>query len=352
VSRLSRRLLPAAAAALLLLTAACGADDTVESADGAAVSADSEGLVVYSGRNENLIGPLLEQFTAATGIEVTARYGGSAELAAQLLEEGERTPASVFLSQDAGALGALQQAGRLEALDQEQLDAVPSPYRSAEGRWVGVSGRARVLVYDSEQVDEAELPQSVFALTEPQYRGRVAYAPTNASFQSFVTGMRVVHGEEHTREWLEGFAANEPVAYERNGLIVDAVDAGQVPFGLVNHYYLYEKASETSGGLEALTARNHLFEPGDIGNLVNVSGVGVLAGQADADAAALVEYLLGTEAQTYFAEETKEFPLVGDLQPDVPGLPPLASLQGPDVDLSELDTLEETLRLLDEVGLT
>jgi iron(III) transport system substrate-binding protein len=351
VSRLSRRLLSAVTVPLLLVTAACGGD-TGAATDGAAVSAEGDGLVVYSGRNENLVGPLLEQFTEDSGIEVTARYGGSAELAAQLLEEGERTPASVFLSQDAGALGALQDAGRLEALDAAQLDAVPAQYRSAEGRWVGVSGRARVLVYDSERVAEADLPQSVFDLTEPQYRGQVAFAPTNASFQSFVTGMRVVHGEERTRQWLEDFAANDPVAYERNGLIVDAVDDGQVPFGLVNHYYLYEKASETAGGLEALTARNHLFEPGDIGNLVNVSGVGVLTGKADADTSALVEYLLGPQAQTYFAEQTKEFPLVGDLQPDVPGLPPLASLQGPDVDLSELDTLEETLRLLDEVGLT
>lgn len=350
MSRLSRRLLSAAAASLLLVTTACGGD-TDAATDGATVS-EGEGLVVYSGRNENLIGPLLDQFTEDTGIEVTPRYGGSAELAAQLLEEGDRTPASVFLSQDAGALGALQDADLLEALDPAQLDAVPARYRSAEGLWVGVSGRARVLVYDSEQVEEADLPQSVFDLTEPQYRGRVAFAPTNASFQSFVTGMRVVHGEERTRQWLEGFAANDPVAYERNGLIVDAVDDGQVPFGLVNHYYLYEKASETSGGLEALSARNHLFQPGDIGNLVNVSGVGVLAGKADADTATLVEYLLGPQAQTYFAEETKEFPLVGDLQPDVPGLPPLESLQGPDVDLSELDTLEETLRLLDEVGLT
>lgn len=351
MSRPSRRLLSAATSALtavaVLATAACGSGGGASSSGN-----DGDALVVYSGRNENLVAPLLEQFTEATGIDVTARYGGSAELAAQLLEEGDQTPAAVFLSQDAGALGALQDQSRLEPLEPGVLERVPAQYRSAEGSWVGVSGRSRVLVYNSDDVPEAELPASVFDLTDPVYKGKIGFAPTNASFQSFVTGMRVVHGEERTREWLEGFRANDPVAYERNSLIVDAVDDGQVPFGLVNHYYLYEKASDTDGGLEALAARNHLFPGGDIGSLVNVAGVGVLADKADERTRAFVDYLLGTEAQTYFAEQTKEFPLVAGISPDVPGLPPLAELQAPDVDLSELDTLDETLRLLDEVGLT
>jgi iron(III) transport system substrate-binding protein len=348
---LPRRLLAAAAAASLLLVAACGTDDDPAPAT-EDVASESEALVVYSGRNENLGAPLLEQFTGATGIEVTARYGGSAELAAQLLEEGDRTPADVFLSQDAGALGALQNADLFTELDSSVLDLVPEAYRSAEGSWVGVSGRARVLVHNTEEVSEDELPQSVFDLTAPEYRGKVAFAPTNASFQAFVTGMRVVEGEERTREWLEAFAANDPKPYEKNGLIVDAVNDGQVPMGLVNHYYLHEKAAETQGGLEALSARNHFFPGGDIGSLVNVAGVGVLAGKADERTSAFVEFLLGKQAQEYFAAETSEFPLVDGVESQVPGLPSLESVEAPDVDLSDLDTLEETLRLLDEVGLT
>jgi iron(III) transport system substrate-binding protein len=351
--RTSRRLLAALATAALLATAACGSesDGSEPAGEDLAGAAESGELVVYSGRNENLVGPLLDDFTEATGIEVATRYGGSAELAAQLLEEGDRTPAAVFLSQDAGALGALQDVDGLEALPEATLERVPARYRSATGHWVGVSGRSRVLVYNPELVPEAELPTSVFELTEPEYRGKVGYAPTNASFQSFVTGMRVTAGEERTREFLEGFRANEPRSYEGNALIVDAVDEGQIPFGLVNHYYLYEKAAE-SGGLDQLTARNHLFEPGDPGNLVNVAGVGVLAGKASDDTQAFVDFLLGEQAQTYFAEVTKEFPLIEGVSPDVPGLPPLASLQGPEVDLSQLDSLDETLALLDEVGLT
>jgi iron(III) transport system substrate-binding protein len=345
VTRLPRRLLAAAATLAVLSTAACGSDS---SADTGAAAGD--GLVVYSGRNENLIAPLLEKFTAATGIAVTPRYGGSAELAAQLLEEGAGSPASVFLSQDAGALGALQQADRLAPLEKATLDKVPAKYRSDAGEWVGVSGRSRVLVYDSKAVPEARLPQSVFDLTAPEYRGRVGFAPTNASFQAFVTGMRVTEGEQRTKQFLTDFAANDPQVYENNVAIVEAVNSGEIPFGLVNHYYLYERAAE-AGGLDELTARNHLFPGEDPGSLVNVAGVAVLAGKPDARTQAFVDYLLGEEAQTYFAEETKEFPLVGGVSPDVPGLPPLSALQGPDVDLSELDSLEQTLSLLEEVGL-
>ncbi len=350
MTRTSRRLLALVLTAGLLVTA-CGSGSSPSEDDRVAAAAESGELIVYSGRNENLIGPLLEQFTEETGIKVTARYGGSAELAAQLLEEGERTPAAVFLSQDAGALGALQDADRLAALAPAALAKVPAKYRSAKDQWVGVSGRSRVLVYNPDLVAEADLPQSVFDLTGTEYKGKVGYAPTNASFQSFVTAMRVVSGEERTRDFLEGFRANDPQAYDRNSLIVDAVDSGEIPFGLVNHYYLYEKASE-AGGLDKLTARNHLFPGDDLGSMVNVAGVGVLAGKTSEEASAFVDYLLGEQAQTYFAQETKEFPLVAGVQSDVPGLPPLESLQGPDIDLSELDTLEQTLTLLDEVGLT
>ncbi len=346
--RTTRRLATALATAALLATAACGSGGT---SDGAGGGDSGDGLVVYSGRNENLVAPLFEQFTAATGVKVTARYGGSAELAAQLLEEGDRTPASVFLSQDAGALGALQEAGRLAPLDQAVLDRVPARYRSAKGDWVGVSGRSRVLIYNTDLVPAASLPASVFDLTGPAYKGKVAYAPTNASFQAFVTGMRVSAGEERTRQFLTDFKANEPRSYEGNGQIVEAVNSGEIAYGLVNHYYLYEKAAE-SGGLDALKARNHVFPGADPGSLVNVSGVGVLAGKADDRTGALVDYLLSTAGQTYFADKTKEYPLVAGVPVDLPGLAPLAQLKGPDVDLSQLESLDQTLALLDEVGLT
>ena len=319
---------------------------------GGACSADrSDGLVLYSGRSEALIAPLLEDFTRSTGIKVTTRYGNSAELAAQLLEAGARTPASAFLSQDAGALGALEEAGRLTALDSAVLDRVPSRYRSAKGVWVGVSGRSRVLIYNPRLVPAAQLPASVYDLTKPAYRGRVAYAPTNASFQSFVTGMRVLGGADRTRSFLEGFKANDPRAFEGNAQIVDAVNGGEIAMGLVNHYYLYEKAAE-AGGLDKVVARNHQFPGDDPGSLVNVAGVAVLSDKQGEDSRALVDFLLSRPAQTYFADRTKEYPLIAGVPTSVPELPPIARVTGPDVDLAKLDTLAQTLALLDEVGLT
>ncbi len=345
--RTARLLTTGLAGLALLATAACGsgAGTTDKGASG------GDALVVYSGRNEKLVAPLFEQFTAATGIEVTPRYGGSAELAAQLLEEGSRTPASVFLSQDAGALGALQEADGLETLPQATLDRVPVKYRSGQGAWVGVSGRSRVLIYNPTLVKAADLPTSVFELADPAYRGKVGYAPTNASFQSFVTAMRVSAGEAKTEDFLTGFAANDPQAFDGNIPIVEAVDAGTIPFGLVNHYYLYEKAAE-AGGLDQLTARNYLFPGTDPGSLVNVAGVGVLEGNGSANAQAFVDYLLSTPGQTFFAEQTKEYPLVAGIPADIEGLPPLAQLGGPQVDLSQLESLDQTLALLDKVGIT
>lgn len=348
-----RRLLAATAATALLATAACGgADDSNNSpTDGDNASAASEPLVVYSGRSEELVQPLIDDFVETSGIEVEVRYDGSAAMAATLLEEGDATPADVFFSQDAGALGALELAGLFEEIDAEQYERVDPRYSSPAGNWVGTSGRARVLVYNPELVSEAELPTSIFDLTEPAYAGRVAFAPGNASWQAFVTSLRVTEGEDGAREFLEAFAANEPVEFEGNSQIVDAVNEGQVPFGLVNHYYLYEKAAAFDGGLEAYTARNHAFEDGDPGNLINTAGVGVIADKGDERTDAFVEFLLSEQAQTAFAEQTFEYPVVEGITATVEGAPPLSAVQGPDVDLSDLDSLEQTQALLREVGL-
>jgi iron(III) transport system substrate-binding protein len=355
VSRSTRRLLTAVTG-IALLTSACGGGSTGSATGtdaGAAptAAAGSEPLVVYSGRSEDLVQPLIDAFTASSGIEVEVRYDGSSALAATLLEEGKNTPADIFFSQDAGALGALENAGLLDEIDAAQYDRVDPRYSSAERRWVGTSGRARVLVYNPELVAEDELPGSVLDLVDPAYKGKVAFAPTNASWQSFVTALRVTEGEDAARTFLTGFAADDPVDYERNGEIVDAVNAGQVPMGLVNHYYLYEKASASAGGLEAYTARNHAFDAGDPGNLINTAGVGVLTGKTDERTSAFVEFLLSEQAQTAFAEQTYEYPVVKGITATVEGAPPLEEVQGPDVDLSDLDTLEQTQALLREVGL-
>jgi iron(III) transport system substrate-binding protein len=343
--RRARARLVASAAALLLLLplAACSQSEADK-------LADSDGLVVYSGRNEGLIAPLFEKFERETGIRLDVKYGSSANLAATLLEEGDKTPADLFLSQDAGALGALQAADRLRVLDQALLAPVPAAYRSREGRWVGVSGRVRVLVYNPDLVPESMLPKSVFDLTGPQWKGKLGIAPPNASFQAFVTAVRVVKGDAAAKDLLEGLKANDAKTFEGNALIVDEVDSGRLAAGLVNQYYLAEKIAEAGAG--NVRARNLYFPAGDLGGLVNVGGVGVLDDEdTDPRATRFVEFLLGPAGQEFFAAETKEYPLVKGFLAD-PSLPPLETLQPPDVDLSDLASLEETLALLDEVGLT
>ncbi|GAA2071435.1 iron ABC transporter substrate-binding protein [Actinomadura alba] len=325
----------AVAALLLPLGTACGVGGEA-------------GLVIYSGRNEGLIKPLLEKLEKSVGTKVEVRYGTSAELSAQLLEEGDKTKADLFLSQDAGALGALAKQGRLEKLPQPTLDKVAGQFRASAGEWVGVSGRVRVLAYNPSQV--AKAPDSVRDLVKPEWKGKIGYAPTNASFQAFVTGMRVLDGDEATRNWLKGLKANDIKPYEDNLALLNAVDTGQVSLGLLNHYYWYEKVAEK--GADKVTAKLHYLPGGDPGALINVAGVGVLKG-SDHSAVAVkaVDFLLSKEAQTYFTDKTKEYPLASGVTSTVPGLPPLESLKAPEIDLGKLDSLQETLAMLREAGM-
>jgi iron(III) transport system substrate-binding protein len=318
--------------------------------DDASPTADDRTITVYSGRSEELVAPIFEAFTAETGIKVEARYGDSAELAAQIIEEGDGSPADAFFSQDAGALGAVSNEELLGDLPADSVEAIPAEYRSTKGDWTGVTGRARVIAYNSDEVDAADVPASVFELTDPQYNGQVAIAPTNASFQAFITAMRVSEGEDVAQKWLEDMVANDVQTYDRNGLILDAVDAGEVTYGLINHYYWFEKADEV--GVDALKAQLAFTEAGDPGSLVNVAGVGVLEGSiTDPDSLAFVKFLLSPQTQALFVEETKEYALVPGVE-QVEGLTPLDELQGPDVDLADLSSLPQTLEMLQEVGLT
>jgi len=302
-----------------------------------------DALLVYSGRSEALIGPLVEQFEQESGIDVEVRYAGSAELAAQLLEEGANSPADVFLAQDAGALGAAAKAGLLSTLPDEIYSLVPQSYSAADKTWVGVSGRARVLVFDPAEV--TAVPETIFDLEDGSWEGRIGIAPTNASFQAFVTAMRILHGDERTLEWLEAMKTNA-VMYEKNGAILEAVESGQLAAGLINHYYWYARAKDV--GQSQMNSRLAQFAGADAGNLVNVAGVGMLDESAEAEE--FIKYLLSETGQAYFAQETREYPLVGDVSP-ADELTPLSDISTPSIDLSDLDTLAETLELIRQAGL-
>jgi iron(III) transport system substrate-binding protein len=329
---------------LALIGAGCGGDDDQASGDGGPIT-------VYSGREEEIVKPLFERFERETGVDVRVRYGDSAELAAQIAEEGERSRADLFFAQDPGSVGSVAQEGLLAELPERLLERVPARFREPEGRWVGTSGRVRVVAYNTESLKESELPNTIFGFTDPGWKGKIGFPPTNASFQAFVTAMRLSAGEERTRSWLEAIEQNDPKLYEKNLQTVEAVGRGEVEVGLVNHYYLFIAKEEDPD----LPVENFYLKGKDPGALVSVAAVGVLQSSDNRETAErFVEFLLSDEGQRFYSEEAEEaeYPLVEGIGPKQ-GLPPLEQLQGPDVELGRFGSeLEKTLELLNEVGFT
>lgn len=303
-------------------------------------------LVIYSGRSAELVGPVFEKFEEQSGIDVQVRYGDTAELAATILEEGPNSPADLFFAQDPGALGALSDEGRFEELPAGVLDRVDAKFRSKTGDWVGISGRSRVVAYNTDELKESDLPESILGFTDPKWEGKIGWAPTNGSFQAFVTALREIEGEDTAREWLEGIEANNPFVYPDNSSAVEGVSSGEVQVAFVNHYYLL-RAIEEQGDIPV---KNYYLENGDPGALVLVSGAGVLNTAENPKAAEdFLEYALSDEAQQYFADSDFEYPLAAGVEAD-DKVVPLSEIESPDVDQSNLDDLEGTLELLRETG--
>jgi iron(III) transport system substrate-binding protein len=310
---------------------------------------DSGSLTVYSGRNEDLVGPLLSRFAEETGIDIDIRYGDSPDLALLVAEEGDKSPADVFLSQSPGAVAYLDEHGLLRALPDSVLDAVDPQYEAADGHWVGLSGRRRTIVYNEDLVDPADLPESVLDLADAEFAGEVGIAPSNASFQDFVTAMRAQLGDDATVEWLQAMADNDQPTYTNNVAIVEAVGRGEIPLGLVNHYYNEQALAEDP----ELPSRNHFFPGDDLGAMVLVTAASVLSSSdASEEAVRFVEFLLEADAQRYFSEETFEYPLAAGVEP-TGDLPPLDGLTVADIDYDALGGgFERTLELIDESGIS
>ena len=302
-------------------------------------------LTLYVGRSESLVGPIIEQFGKATGINVQVKYASTTELAATLQEEGDRSPADVFFAQDPGGLGAVEDM--FVRVPDSTLNLVPEWARSPDGRWVGISGRARTVVYNPETMTEADLPDDIWDFVDPEWKGRIGWAPTNASFQTMVTAMRVLWGEDKTREWLEGVQANDPTIYPKNTPQVAAVAAGEIDVGLVNHYYLFRFLAEEG---DSFPARNYHPRAGGPGAVVMVAGAGILSsGENRENAERFLEFMLSQVAQQYFAGQTFEYPLVEGVNTDRL-LVPFEEINQPSVPLKDLADLEGTVKLLRETG--
>jgi len=315
----TRGSLTIAVAVLTLATAACGDD--------------GESITLYSGRSDGLIQPIIDRFEDETGINVEVKYGDTADLALLISEEADagRAEADVYLSQSPGAMGFVDDD--LAQLPQSTLDLVDPTTRDDDGRWVGISGRQRVLVYNSDLVDPAELPESVFGLIDERWRGQIGVAGGNGSFQDFVTAMRFTEGEDVTAQWLSDLDGIDPVAYANNNAIVAAVGRGEVEVGLVNHYYNFRALAEDPG----VASVNHLFAPGDPGATLIVTAAAIVDGSDQQELAnQFIEFLLSPEGQQYFAEETFEYPLV----PGTPTAGNVPTIEFDDVGSLDLDELE------------
>jgi iron(III) transport system substrate-binding protein len=305
-------------------------------------------LTVYFGRNEVRVRPLLDAIGTALDIDIQVRYSGTTELAATILEEGDKSPADVFFVQDGGALGVLADAGVLARLPDEILNKVEPRFRSRTGLWVGTSARARVLAYNTDNVTPESLPESVDGLVAPLWNARIGWTPSHTNFQTFVTAFRLLRGEAATRDWLVAMRDNGTVSFDGHDQVVQAVLTGELDAGLVNHYYKHEIKVERGGDAPL---ENHYFSNGDVGSLVNIAGAAILTSASNRpQAEAFIHYLLTPTAQAYFAEKLIEYPLIPEIQVQS-DLLPLDEIEAPDIDLDDLSGLRETVTLLTDLGL-
>ena len=346
-----------AATAIALLASACGGDSTANTLEGAAAeihsgdcveTTDTE-LTVFSGRDEELVGHVLDAFECASGINVLTNFGDPTDLALTLVEQGDRTPADVFLSKSPGSVGFLQNEGFLQPLSDSVLELVSEENAAANDTWVGITGRQRVLVYNSETVSADDLPDSIFDLTDERFRGQVAIPATNGSFQDWFTVFRAQEGDDVAARWLADMVANDAIVTESNRPTVDAVGRGEYQFGLVNHYYNFQQAEALGDDHQAL---NHTFATGDIGSLNIVTAAGITSTSENVDAATqLIEFMLSEPSQTYFTTDSLEYPLSASVDPaDV--LPPLEAGSDFDVAFDDLGNgLEETIAIIEGSGI-
>lgn len=298
-------------------------------------------LIIYSGRSQALAEPIIEQFSELTEIPVSVKYGKTGAIAGMIIEEGGKSPADIFFAQDPGGLGSVHD--QLAFLPDSIINQVPEWSRDINGKWVGISGRARVVVYNTESLTEEELPDSIEDFTDPVWKGRIGWAPGNSSFQAMVSAMRLIWGEDRTKEWLEGIVKNEPNIYSKNTTIVDAVGKGEIDVGFVNHYYLHRFLAEKGEGFKA---RNYYTRSADPGSLILAAAAGILESSENKESAErFLNFLLSSTGQQYFAGQTYEFPINDKAEPSLL-LPQLDEITRPEINLSDLSDVKGTQSLL------
>jgi iron(III) transport system substrate-binding protein len=312
----------------------------------------AEKLVIYSGRAERLIKPVLDAFTAKTGIQVELLSSGTTELVNRLKAEGDRSPADLLITNDAGSLETARAAGLLRPLNMREIErAIPPQFRAPDNSWIGLSGRFWIIVYNTAMVKPDQV-KSLLDLADPKWKDKIAIPNAGSEYlQAGVSVIRASIGDERTKRFLEGLRDNAGThVYQKSSQIVEAVAKGQVVLGIVNHYYVYRHlAAQPTAPLGVLMPDQ---QEGGMGAIMNVAGIGVLKHTAHLDSAKLlVEFLVAQAGQKMFADLDKEYPLHPEVKPD-PALIERKSFRVAMVPLTRLAELREpTLTLIEQVGL-
>jgi iron(III) transport system substrate-binding protein len=341
----AKRLLAALLVLAAVVLAGCGF--STEDNGGGSNEPETEGITLYSGRIPAAIGPAVDMYEAQADRDVQVRFAETADLAATLVEEGDASPADVFFAQEPGAIAAVAEAGLLTKLPQDILDLVPARYRDPDGRWVGVTGRVRVIAYNTDAVEEAELPPSPFGLTDPKWKDRVGWSPASSSMQEYVTALSARYGDDRTKQWLEEMVDNGAVSFPDNVTIRDAIAKGEIDVGLINHYYVAQAISEEGPNYPVAV----YFPPGGLGSLMLLTSVGVLeSSDRKAEAFAFVRSLLSPKSQAFFTSSSKEYPLAKGVEPDPSLKVPIEKIPVSDSSLVDLKELQGTIELMKEAG--
>lgn len=318
-------------------------------AGSSAFAADNEeGIVIYNAQHENLVQSWVDGFTKDTGIKVTLRNGGDTELGNQLVQEGNVSPADVFLTENSPAMTLVDNANLFAPLDADTLKQVPAAYRPAHGRWIGIAARSTVFVYNPSKISPAQLPTSLMDLAKPEWKGRWAASPSGADFQAIVSAMLSLKGEPATLDWLKAMKTNF-VAYKGNSTVLKAVNAGQIDAGVIYHYYYFVDQAKT--GENSKNTQLHYFKHQDPGAFVSISGGGVLASSKHkAQAQAFIKWITGKAGQDILRTNNAFEYAVGVNAASNEKLVPLNKLEAPNVEPSTLNSKKVT-ELMTQAGI-
>ena len=340
--------LTAVAGASVLALAACGGAATTPASSSAAGGGDAQTITVYNAQHDSLTEAWVDEFTKETGIKVTVRPGSDLELSNQIIAEGEKSPADVFLTENSPAMTQVENAGLFSDVSAKIQEQVPAEYRPSTNKWTGIAARSTVFAYDKTKLSEDQLPKSIMDLADTEWNGRWAASPSGADFQAIVSAMLEAKGEDATSAWLKAMKENSK-AYKGNSTAMKAVNSGEVEGAIIYHYYWFGDQAKT--GENSKNVAMHYFKNEDPGAFVSISGGGVLASSKQQDnAQKFLEFVTGKAGQTVLQTGTSfEYPVGSDVAAN-DKLVPLNELQAPKIDPAKLNSAKVT-ELMTTAGL-